>query len=183
MGVREARSQPPVGFLTVVEHESLGLFGGFLVLNAAGRPLEFHCTAPIKPNRAQQILYGPTLTPYLYGEQIGQTLVSKAETKPAVVCTDLPAVMAVREHVETPVVLVLPDNDASPPLFRIDGPHAAVEPASFGAGRHRLRVARGYANDEADAIARVALLGEGFDLLEPFARIREAIEEAQRGGR
>ena len=42
-----------------------------MLLNLAGRPLEFHCTAPVKPNRVQQILYGPSLQPYLYGEQIG----------------------------------------------------------------------------------------------------------------
>ncbi len=67
------------GFLTVVEHPQYGLFGGYLILNTAGRPLEFHCTAPIKPNRAQEILYGPTLESFLYGEQIGQTLISQGE--------------------------------------------------------------------------------------------------------
>ena len=55
------RPKPALGFLTVVEHPQHGLFGGYLLLNHGGRPLEFHCTAPIKPNRAQEILYGPTL--------------------------------------------------------------------------------------------------------------------------
>ena len=50
-----------IGFYTVVPHEQHGLFGGLLVLNHNGRPLEFHCTAPLKPNRAQEILYGATL--------------------------------------------------------------------------------------------------------------------------
>ena len=94
-----------LGFLTVVEDSQHGLFGGYLVLNAAGRPLEFHCTAPVKPNRAQEILYGPTLEPFLYGEQIGQTLLSKAKTPPLFVFTDRPAAMAVRQHVEMPVAL------------------------------------------------------------------------------
>ena len=56
-----------------------GLFGGYLVLNLLGRPLEFHCTAPVRPNRAQEILYGPTLDPYLCGERIGQTLVGEVQ--------------------------------------------------------------------------------------------------------
>ena len=67
-----------LGFLTVVEDQKSGLFGGYLVLNSAGRPLEFHCTAPVKPTRAQEILYGPTLKSYLYGEQIGKTLLDHA---------------------------------------------------------------------------------------------------------
>ena len=53
-----------------------------------GRPLEFHCTAPIKPNRAQEILYGPTLDAFLYGEQIGRTLLAEAKIEPLLVCTD-----------------------------------------------------------------------------------------------
>ena len=68
------KSLPTIGFLTVVEHQETGLTGGYLVLNTLGRPVEFHCTAPLKTNRAQEILYGPTLRPFLYGEQIGQTL-------------------------------------------------------------------------------------------------------------
>lgn len=52
------KSTIALGFLTVVEHKQHGLFGGYLVLNQVGRPLEFHCTAPVKPNRAQEILYG-----------------------------------------------------------------------------------------------------------------------------
>src|SRR5574340_381182 len=103
MGTCEPNSKPALGFLTVVEHPQHGLFGGYLVLNLAGRPLEFHCTAPVKPNRAQEILYGPTLESYLYGEQIGQTLLAKATAEPLVVCTDLEPMLAVREFVPTPV--------------------------------------------------------------------------------
>src|SRR5438034_1245608 len=96
MGVDDPKSPPAIGFLTVLEHAQQGLMGGYLVLNESGRPLEFHCTTPIKPNRAQQILYGPTLEPYLFGEQIGKALVSKSAVDPLLICTDLRAAMAVR---------------------------------------------------------------------------------------
>ena len=82
MAADHTMSKPNLGFLTVLEHPQHGLFGGYLVLNAAARPLEFHCTAPIKPNRAQEILYGPTLQSFLYGEQIGRTLLEKAKNSP-----------------------------------------------------------------------------------------------------
>src|SRR5688572_20978022 len=106
MPKRDEKTEPALGFLTVVEHAQHGLFGGYLVLNLAGRPLEFHCTAPVKPNRAQQILYGPTLEPYLYGEQIGQALVAKCELEILVLCTDRPAALAVRGFVPLPTVFV-----------------------------------------------------------------------------
>src|ERR1700674_2968908 len=85
----DPKPQGALGFFTVLEHGQHGLVGGYLILNSSGRPLEFHCTAPIKPNRAQQILFGPTLESYLYGEQIGQALLGKGATEPAVVCTAL----------------------------------------------------------------------------------------------
>ncbi len=96
-------SQNSLGFLSVVCHEPHGLFGGYLLLNTAGRPLEFHCTAPVKPNRAQQILFGATLEPYLYGEHIGATLINKSQLVPMVVFVDMPAALAVRTHMKLPV--------------------------------------------------------------------------------
>jgi hypothetical protein len=194
---------PALGFLTVVEHAEHGLFGGYLLLNASGRPLEFHCTTPVKPNRAQEILYGPTLGPYLYGELIGQALVAKAAVEPLIVCTDLPQVLALRALVEWPVALVLPDEspqtEQSTPssnsgadeglsiagrVARVDRRHEA--PAAhvrFRLGRNHLAVDVGQATDQALIHSRLAKVGEHFDLAEPFDRIREAIEEAQRTGR
>ena len=167
-----ATGQPvsTLGFLSVIEHESLGLFGGLLVLNAAGRPIEFHCTAPLKPSRAQQILYGPTLEPYLYGEQIGLSLLTKASAPPPLVLTDVRAVLAVREFVEMPVVLVVNQR-------------ASSEGQSFSHGGNRLLVEGSRLEDQASAAHILSEIAESFDLLEPFGRIHEAIQEAQRVGR
>src|SRR5512137_623050 len=84
-----AKSLATIGFLTICERPELGIVGGYLVLNTAGRPLEFHCTVPVRPSRAQEILYGPTLKPFLYGEQIGRALIAKAVSQPLFVCTDV----------------------------------------------------------------------------------------------
>jgi hypothetical protein len=175
----------------VLEHDGLGLVGGYLILNPAGRPLEFHCTAPVKPNRAQQILFGPTLEPYLYGEQIGQTLVAKGSIEPLAVYTDAARVLAVRDFVALPVALVLPDEPpqagepgAAPPPseWRIDPPHGSPSQlAHFTVGRNRLAVAAGRDADRQAIVQRADLVD--FDLSEPFARIREAVEEAHKSAR
>jgi hypothetical protein len=183
--------------LTVVEHPQQGLFGGYLVLNLAGRPLEFHCTAPIKPSRAQQILYGPTLAPYLFGEQIGQTLLAKTRSELLAVLTDCEPALAVREHVELPVALLL-----SPPSecaggertenaeagqaigrhWRVDAAHAGPRLMNFAIGRHRLAVAAGFEDDRRQLELRLDHLPDSLDLAEPFGRIQEAIEEARKIG-
>lgn len=184
----EPKTAVSLGFLTVVEHEPHGFFGGYLVLNASGRPLEFHCTAPIKPNRAQEILYGPTLQPYLYGEQIGQTLISKAKTQPLAVCTDQQAALAAREFISLPMTFIQADGDvadANPaqPRWRIDAAHAGPELKHFELGRNRAAVSSRYADDQAVLVERLTGIAEHLDLREPFDRIRGAIEEAQRSGR
>lgn len=172
-----ARTGPSLGFLTAIEHEQLGIYGGYLVLNASGRPLEFHCTAPLKPSRPQQILYGPTLEPYLYGEVIGQALLEKAAAKADVICTNHPAVLAVRPLVEMPVILV---REAGESTRRVDGPHSLAGPhAEFTLGRNKLAVAAAFAGDKSAATKALGELAEQFDLAEPFGRIREALKEAQ----
>lgn len=189
------KSKVAIGFLTVIPDAEHGLFGGYLVLNRAGRPLEFHCTAPIKPNRAQEILYGPTLEPYLFGEQIGQTLVQKATHEVLAVCTDRQPVLAVREFVDVPVAMVLPaegqpegiPSGPAPPArsglaVRFDQPHGRLGLVAFALGKHRLAVLAEVQSDRTVIAERLGPIAEDFDLLEPFQRIREAIEEARRGG-
>jgi hypothetical protein len=95
-----------LGFLTVTDQPRLGLIGGYLILNQAGRPLEFHCTTPLKPNRTQEILYGSTLEPFLYGEQIAKTLLTRSKSPVSYILTNIAAVLAVQEHIETPVFYV-----------------------------------------------------------------------------
>lgn len=192
-----------LGFLTVVEHADQGLFGGYLLLNQTGRPLEFHCTAPIRPSRAQRILYGPSLEPFLFGDQIGATLIRHARTPPLAVLTDCEAALAVGEHVEPPVALVLSpdsgptsssDREAAVPSLRFDGAHAggngirphrsaAGELVLFEIGPHRLAVPRPCEADRDTLTDQLAQLPETFDLGEPFGRIHEAIAEARKAAR
>jgi hypothetical protein len=181
-------SKSTLGFYTVVDDEQFGLTGGYLVLNGAGRPLEFHCTVPLKPNRAQQILYGPTLKTYLYGEQIGQTLLAKGSSEPLVICVDIEPALALRPHVAAPVVLVKQSSassESSPPTsegnsWRVDGAHGASSHLHFHWGNNQLLVPAHSLEDRETSLARFAAL-ETMDLAEPFGRIREAIAEAQRG--
>ena len=176
-----------VGFLTVRETEEHGYLGGYLVLNPAGRPLEFHCTVPVVPNRAQEILYGPTLTPFIYGEQIGQTLVNKAKSKPAFVCVDVEPALTLSEHTPCPVLLVSPNSaEQAPTSYRHDSAHDAPAAshtnfATFSLGNNRVRLSAEHGDDKETVTERWQALTTELDLWEPFGRIHEAIEEAQRG--
>jgi hypothetical protein len=176
-----------LGFLTIVKDERHGLFGGYLILNTAGRPLEFHCTAPVQPNRAQEILYGPTLEDYLYGEHIGQALVARGATATQFLCTDLRPVLALRRLIAQPIALVLPETDTGlppgGPRYRIDSGHEGAPPmATIRARGCRLAVAGGYDGDLPLLEDSLKAIGNGLDLLEPFERVRAAVAEAQGAG-
>lgn len=191
MSASDSKSLPAIGFLTVIENDDGNLFGGYLVLNTRGRPLEFHCTAPVVPNRAQEILYGPTLRPFLFGEQIAATLVGKAKTKPLFVCTDTEPAMSMREFVKLPVVYIAGranendtnENESDGDRHQIDGRHQFVPrpkaAALFALDGMRAGVSELHTNDQQTVVDLWKPHAGVLDLAEPFTRIREAIEEAQ----
>jgi len=164
------------GFLTAVESGSHGVFGGYLLVDPWGRPLEFHCTAPIKVSRAQQILFGATLPSHLHGQQIGGTLLAEGTVTPEVVLTDLEPMLHVRSHTKLPVAFVRNASSGAP---------AAPFGSTVGAGSFIIGNASvsPHATDAArgdDLRERLEELATVVDLCEPFERIRAAIDEAQR---
>jgi len=160
----QAATTTAYGFLTTVESPTHGLFGGYLLVDPAGRPLEFHCTAPVKVSRAQQILYGATLHGHLHGRQIGATLLAAASLQPRVVLTDVEAMLSVRAHTTLPVALV---TAADAGTGSASGAAGVTGPGGDEAASETLRTA-------------IEPLVAAVDLREPFERIRAAIDEAQR---
>ena len=187
------KSLSTIGFLTITREAAQGLFGGYLVLNTVGRPLEFHCTAPVRPSRAQEILYGPTLDPFLCGECIGPTLLEKSKTRATVVLTDIQPAMVARHLVDVPMVLVA-ELDATDPadsksharnwsLYPPPRPEPAGDPLrSFEKGPYQLAVDGQHPEDEAALMRCWDQFADRIDLMEPFGRIHEAIDEARRAG-
>jgi len=168
MTASDSKALPAIGFFTVLDQGEKGHFGGYLILNAVGRPLEFHCTAPVKANRAQEILYGETLRPYLYGEQIGEALLKNAKSKPLFVCTDLSVCLTAREVSACPITLIRSeDRDANELRLR-----------EFSLGEHKAALLLRHEADQAKIVTAFEPYQDELDLIEPFLRIREAIEEA-----
>lgn len=174
-----------IGYLSVITDPRHGFFGGYLIVNATGRPLEFHCTAPVRANRAQEILYGPTLQEFLYGEHIGRALVERADTTPDLFCTDAVAMLALRPLIKKPLALVFNDDEPSGHERRKSGADEAPDQAlshpplerDLTTGSCRITCAATHAKDLA-AIDRMLPNLEGLDFAEPFERIYAAIEEA-----
>ncbi|HEX2476862.1 MAG TPA: hypothetical protein VHK01_19060, partial [Lacipirellulaceae bacterium] len=99
--------QKVFGYFSILQSPEHGYFGGYLIVSPLGRPLEFHCTAPVRPSRAQEILYGPTLRSYVVGDQIAGALLGAAQLTPRLVLTDQPEVVSAKRSSEMSFVLVL----------------------------------------------------------------------------
>lgn len=169
MDAGSGKPLPAFGFVTVHESAEHGLFGGYLVLSSLGRPLEFRCSTPVVPSRAQQILYGPTLRPYLLSEVIGQALVGGSELPVETILTNQRDMLMLgvlrRElviHVERATGLADRQEDGAFPFAG-----CRVTPAEVTAAT----------SDEIKAI--LAPLAANVDLCEPFDRILAALTEAQ----
>jgi hypothetical protein len=166
-----------LGFLTVL-HEANGYLGGYLVTNLWGRPLEFRLSSAVQPNRIQQILYGGTLQPYICADLIGKTLVDKTSAPAQYVFTDCEAALDLRLRLEIPVLWLTPPNDPRGPKMAASG--ACVRPAANGQGAVFCHPR--FPADVPAACELLDRLEENLDLLEPFARIREAMSEARKMG-
>jgi hypothetical protein len=172
------------GYLSAVESAELGFFGGYLLVSMLGRPIEFHCTAPIRPSRAQEILYGPTLQSYLLGEQIAGALLAKSRSKPQIILTDQLTALCHRVKVDVPIVCLLPASGAGQ-LDAIQFKASTSEPNatnSIVVAGHAFELPAGFDADRNAATALLTTLSAHVDLPEPFARIHDAIREAQRIG-
>jgi hypothetical protein len=156
-----------LGFLSV-RQENSGFVGGYLVTNPWGRPLEFRLSSAVQPNKVQAILYGDTLHSYLCGEVIGKTLIDKTATCVQWVLVDNPMTLDLRLRVDFPVGLwhCLVDPDQPMPGLMVQA---------------RLYCHPHFPEDVNALRQQIDKLGQ-LDFGEPFARIREAINEARRIG-
>jgi hypothetical protein len=162
-------------FLTVRHSEQVGYFGGLLTINSLGRPMEFHCSLPIKPTRAQTILYGYTLTDFLVGEQIGHAIVSKIKLAPLLIFTDVNAVLTLRRINSIPMAYVDFEDESS--LAKPTSSQAFTL-SSGNLMDYELGTLSEFESDIKQINQIWNQHSPQFSLAEPFARIVEALREA-----
>ena len=177
-----------LGFLTAVEDAERGFVGGLLITNRFGRPLEFQCTAPVKPNRTQQILYGPTLKPYLLSELIGKTLLEKVGVKQHLVLVESPELLDLRGVTSTPVASLIntapkesgKKRNSSEPEQSQDEKSGQTLSNSLKLGNETVAFDSHHNEDRTELEKFAKLVPADADLREPFERVREALVETIR---
>jgi hypothetical protein len=158
-----------IGFVVVVEREDGSCEGSYLCTDLSGVPVEYRYTSPIKPTRAQKLLYGAALERELFGRCIAGVLLKNVEHKPAAVLTDRELVFRGSDGYDFPVFQVTfgaPGHGDSETTRSVETP----------AGTIGLRWRDKDAPRANELVERLC----GVELKEPFARAQNILEEVRR---
>lgn len=169
-----------LGFLTTLEQTNDCFVGGLLITNHLGRPLEFQCTTPVRPNSTQKILYGPTLKPFVMSELIGKTLYERADVKPDLLLVEDDDLLNLRDLIDAPVACL--HASAEVPVLAGSSEFGEWDEEPLMLGRQHLRLHHAHDVDRRSILKRSHLLPEKADLEEPFERVREALQEVLNPG-
>ena len=168
-------SKTTFGFISVMEIEGLGHCGGLLIVSQLGRPIEFHCSAPVVTNRAQKILYGKTYDNYLYCEQIGLSLIDKSKTKPPLLFADSIQLLGLEKLISEWIVVL--ENDSNQASLEESTELKSINLETRG---QKLWLPQRNASQNTQSIQEMcSKFTQSLPLEEPFERIQKAIDEAQ----
>lgn len=155
-----------LAFIDVAVFSDASIRGGILTTDIQIRPYEFRITSPIKPTQMQQILYGTSLKDYVYGELICAPLVKATKEKLSIVLVRESYILAMRPLVSVPVILVHQDGKYSGESFKS---------VTFSGHKN-------FQNELSFAQTILTPIMQNLNLIEPFERLKLALNEAHRMG-
>jgi hypothetical protein len=169
-----------LGFLGYMEFDNATAYrGAILITDEWGKPLEFRCTAPVKPNAVQRTLYGQTLMPHILVELVGRPLLDAVQEKPEVVVIQESRFFDLRRKTETPLIRVrrqgtevdvrADDQD--------DKPKPVVIPSDSGKFEALVMEPHWQFGEDTEFCRdRIRELFGRWDLVEPFERLTKGLE-------
>jgi hypothetical protein len=103
-------SEARLAFVDISVFDDGSIRGGVLITDMETRPYEFRVTTPVKPTSMQRVLYGKTLSEYVYGELIAFPLVKAVKEKISLVVTKNENLLIMRPKISIPVVVINRDS-------------------------------------------------------------------------
>ncbi len=148
-----------LAFLDLTNFEEGGAIrGGCLVTDAQARPLEFRVSGAIRPTSLQRVLYGDTLHEYICNDLIGLPMLQTLEMEPSFVLVRDAEFLKLRPKIKYPVLWVRGTVD----------------------GQFVLQTFPGFEDEVENSREMLPARFRGRNIMEPFLRIRDALEEAHR---
>jgi hypothetical protein len=173
-----------LAFVTLAEVEDGVLRGGILVTDAHGKPVEFRCTSPIRPNAVQRTLYGATLMPHIAVELVGKPLVQAVQASPDVVLVQQEDFLSLRTRCEKPLLLARRQGEDMQ-LSEESGKRRPEEVLSSPSGKFAPVVVTchwDYPDDIVQCKEGLGWMFSNCDLVEPFQRVKTALAKLHEQG-
>ena len=166
-----------LAYVALVEMEEGVLRGGILVTDSHGKPVEFRCTSPIRPNAVQRTLYGSTLMPHIAVELVGKPLVQTVQTAPDVVLVQQEEFLSLRTRCEKPLLLARRQGEGMQ-LSEESGKSQREEVLASPSGKFAPVVVTchwDYPDDIVQCKEGLGWMFSNCDLVEPFERVKTAL--------
>jgi len=162
-------SEARLAFVDILVFEDGSIRGGVLVTDLETRPYEFRVTTPVKPTALQQVLYGKTLSEYVYGELISFPLVKAVKEKIGLVITKNENLLIMRPKISIPVVVINKDSNG-------------IKKGKSGdpIGVFTFKPHPSYSGESDWARTLLNDLIERHDPFEPFERLKVAMSEVHK---
>jgi hypothetical protein len=165
-----ASSKTSIAYLGFREFEDGEAYrGAILVTDEWSKPLEFRCTAPVRPTPLQRTLYGKSLLPHLLTELIGKPLINSIHEKPQLILIADEAFFDVRHKFSVPVIRIAkPQGSKSKALL--------IQSASGKFDQVEIEAHLKFASDLDSVGEHLRDLFGRWDLNEPFQRLAEGLQ-------
>ncbi len=168
-----------IGFLGYREYEDGGAYrGAILITDEWSKPIEFRCTAPVRPTALQRTLYGKSLLPHILSELIGEPLVGSVREKPELIFITADAYFDLRCKISIPVLKIRRKNGGAKSEADERGKIKAVllESASGRFEQVEIEAHWRFPNDSENCGEKLREFFGRWDLAEPFQRLSEGLD-------
>jgi hypothetical protein len=173
-----------IAFITLVEVDEGVLRGGILVTDAHGKPVEFRCTSPIRPNSVQRTLYGSTLMPHIAVELVGNPLIQAVQASPDLILVQQEEFLPLRTRCEKPLLIARRQGEEII-LSEESNKIRSEEMLSSPSGKFAPVVVTchwDYPDDICQCKEELNGLFSTCDLVEPFTRVKAALSTLHEQG-
>jgi hypothetical protein len=171
--------QTAIGFLGCREFENGEAYRGaiLVVADESAKPIEFRCTAPVRPTKLQRTLYGQSLLPHVLTELIGVPLISSVRERPQIILIGDEAYFDVRYKIPTPVIRVSrPGTPKTKQEDRAKYKSLVLQSASGKFAQVEIEAHWNFAADLDSSGERLRDLFGRWDLAEPFKRLSDGLQ-------
>ncbi len=168
-----------IGYIDIYKYGRNDYLGGVLITDRLGMPVEFRHTETVSPSTVQQVLYGQALEKFLKCETLAKCLLGDLDNKPDILIVPDPDYFPLTRIFNFPFVQL---GKANREPLKQHGDFVEISEVEIHIQLLTLRTPVRIRVDKKNAPTIPAIkgvfidIGRTMDVLEPMARVQEALK-------